>query len=77
MATAVLEPPISVDTRRYEGMTTLRLAARAAAVVLFVWAALVALTWVTKGNYGALVAFGLALFVFGCDPWPKTLRGGA
>lgn len=51
---------------------TLRMAARAVAIILFVWAALVALTWVTKGNYAALVAFGLALLAFGTDAWPRN-----
>jgi hypothetical protein len=51
---------------------TLRNAARGVAIILFVWAALVAATWITKGNYSVLVAAGLALLAFGCDPWPRN-----
>lgn len=41
------------------------------ALVLFVWGGAVALTWVTVGNYGALIAFGLASFVVShLPPWP-------
>jgi hypothetical protein len=50
---------------------TPRIAARFIAIVLFVWAALVALDWINHGNYGALVAGGLAFFAFGCDAWPR------
>jgi hypothetical protein len=39
------------------------------AVVLFVWAALVAVGWVTFGTYGALLAFGLAAFAASFLPW--------
>lgn len=51
---------------------TLRVAARAVAIILFVWAALVALTWVKHGNYSALVAFGLALLALGVEVWPRN-----
>jgi hypothetical protein len=51
---------------------TLRIAARFLAIVAFVWAALVAATWVTHGNYSVLIAVGLAFLAFGVEAWPRN-----